>query len=247
MEIQGIKITPKSPPLIVGYINHNGNIDTAKAIVNHAFLSGIRAICESTLCPLLELEDQKRLKNYIEKMGLIFVANPSSQDHAKALYDIGSNVFILDYPQIFVSANNTALPFLDTLASFKKPLFINIDAGLDLAQTSDLVRILRQKEVDFALLQDNHNCSNAAAARLDLILELLNNFTDFPIGLMDKTPNNNAAKGATALGASIIVKTFTDDKNRDGHGDFMDFKNAYDLIKGVNEIYFMLNGFECIK
>jgi sialic acid synthase SpsE len=62
--------------------------------------------------------------------------------------------------------------------------------------------------------------------------------------LSDHTINNNACFAATALGASILERHFTDTKNRKGPDIICsaDKEELKKLIDGTNEIFLMRGG-----
>ena len=70
---------------------------------------------------------------------------------------------------------------------------------------------------------------------LDFITELSKKY-NIPIGLSDHTPSIYNALGAVSLGASIIEKHFTFDKNLPGpdHKSSIDTVELKNLVKGVN-------------
>ena len=69
-------------------------------------------------------------------------------------------------------------------------------------------------------------------------------FPDVPFGLSDHTLNNNACLAATALGASILERHFTDRMDRIGPDIVcsMDEDNLRKLIISANEIALMRGG-----
>src|SRR5699024_9182613 len=105
--------------------------------------------------------------------------------------------------------------------------------------------ILEEYNVEYALL----HCTNlyptpARLVRLGGMQELQKEFPNAVIGLSDHTLNNNAALAATALGASILERHFTDSPNRKGPDILVsmtpsDLKN---LITSSSEIAEMRGG-----
>jgi N-acetylneuraminate synthase len=80
--------------------------------------------------------------------------------------------------------------------------------------------------------------------RYGAMMELHTAFSDNVFGLSDHTLNNNACLGAVALGASILERHFTDNKERTGPDIVcsMDEKECSDLIIGSAEIWSMRGG-----
>ena len=72
----------------------------------------------------------------------------------------------------------------------------------------------------------------------------MNWFPDVPVGLSDHSLNNNACLAATALGACILERHFTDSKYRPGPDVIcsMDPAELSSLIQGSKEIFQMRGG-----
>ncbi len=76
------------------------------------------------------------------------------------------------------------------------------------------------------------------------MVELQKEFPNAIIGLSDHTTSNLACFGATALGASILERHFTDRMDREGPDiiNSMDEKALKELIEGSKEIFLMRGG-----
>ena len=105
--------------------------------------------------------------------------------------------------------------------------------------------ILENYHVDYALL----HCTNIYPTKPELIRlgamkQLMDEFPGIPIGLSDHSLNNNACFAATALGASILERHFTDSMYRPGPDIIcsMDPAALSELIQGANEIFLMRDG-----
>jgi N-acetylneuraminate synthase len=104
---------------------------------------------------------------------------------------------------------------------------------------------MEKANIPFALLHTtNLYPTPAHLVRLGGMLELEENFPNAIIGLSDHTVNNNACLAATALGASILERHFTDTKRRKGPDivNSMNPKELKELIESSEEIYKMLGG-----
>lgn len=261
IEIAGRKIGYNYKPLIIAEIgiNHEGSIKIAKEMVDAAYRSGVEIVkhqthivddemsfaAKSTIpgnadvsiyeimkrCSLNE-EDEFELKKYVEKKGMIFISTPFSRKAANRLhswdvpaYKIGSG-----------ECNN--YPLLEHIASFGKPIILS--TGMNTIKSiSKAVQIFKQNKIQYALLHTtNLYPTPNRLVRLGAISELMSNFKDAVVGLSDHTISNHACFGATALGASILERHFTDKMDRKGPDIIcsMDEKSCKDLIEGANII-----------
>lgn len=269
MQIKNRKIGPEYPPLVIAEIgiNHEGSLQTAFEMVDAAARAGAEIIKHQThvvddemspsaknvipgnadvsiydimaRCALSE-EEEIRLKEYVESKGLIFLSTPFSRAAADRLermhvsaYKIGSG-----------ECNN--YPLIEHIAQFGKPMIVSTGMN-DMESIHKTVDILERYHIDYALL----HCTNIYPTRpeyirLGAMQELMNQFPDVPIGLSDHSLNNNACLAATALGASILERHFTDSMYRTGPdiSCSMDPVALSSLIQGSKEIFHMRGGFK---
>lgn len=267
MQIGSRIVGPNEPPLVIAEIgiNHEGSLETAKMMVDAAWKSGAEVIKHQThvvedemspeakkvipgnadvsiydimsRCALNESEELE-LKNYVESKGMIFISTPFSRAaadrlermHVKA-YKIGSG-----------ECNN--YPLIEHIAAFGKPMIISTGMN-DIASIQKTVSIVESYHVEYALL----HCTNIYPTkpeyiRLGAMTELMHAFPGVPVGLSDHSLNNNACLAATALGACILERHFTDSMYRPGPdiSCSMDPAALAALIQGSKEIYKMRGG-----
>lgn len=267
IEICGRKIGIDFKPLVIAEIgiNHEGNLNTAIEMVDAAYNAGAEVIKHQTHvvedemskdakkvipgntdisiydvmegCALSE-DDEIKLKEYVESRGMIFLSTPFSRAAADRLekmnvcaYKIGSG-----------EMNN--YPLLDHIASFKKPMIVSTGMN-DIHSVKKAVEILEKRQVPYALLHTtNLYPTPPHLVRLGGMEELINKFPNAVVGLSDHTLNNNACFAATALGASILERHFTDSKERCGPDIVcsMTPEELRDLIRGSEEIALMRGG-----
>ncbi|EKD55796.1 MAG: hypothetical protein ACD_59C00033G0004 [uncultured bacterium] len=261
------KIGPDYPPLIIAEIgiNHNGSIDVAKEMVDAAWKAGAEVIKHQThivqdemsheaknvfpgnaeisiydimaKCALSE-KDETMLKNYVESKNMIFISTPFSRAAADRLekmnvpaYKIGSG-----------ECNN--YPLIEHIAAFGKPVILSTGMN-NIKSVKKAVNILRKKAVPFALLHTtNLYPTPSHLVRLGGMQELQSSFPKSVIGLSDHTTSNLACFAATALGASILERHFTDRMDRKGPDiiNSMDAIRLKELIIGCEEIFKMRGG-----
>jgi len=254
-------------PLVIAEIgiNHEGSLEVAKQMVDAAYSAGAEVIKHQThviedemskeakkvipgntnvsiyevmeRCALNE-EDENELKKYVESKGMIFLSTPFSRAAADRLERMG----VLAYKIGSGECNN--YPLIEYIASFGKPMIVSTGMN-NINSVRKTVEILERYNIEYALL----HCTNLYPTpphlvRLGGMIELQKEFPNAVIGLSDHTVNNNAALAATALGASILERHFTDSKERMGPDILcsMDPKELSELISGSIEIAQMRGG-----
>ena len=260
-------IGPDYPPVVIAEIgiNHEGSLETAFEMVDSAFRAGAEIIKHQThviddemsslakkvipgntnvsiydvmkRCALSEA-DEKKLKEYIESKGMIFLSTPFSREAARRLESFGVSAYKIGSGE----CNN--YPLIEYICTFKKPIILSTGMNnIDSVRKS--VEIIERHGIPYALL----HCTNVYPTppnlvRLGGMTELLKQFPNSIVGLSDHTMNNNSCLAATALGACILERHFTDRKNRTGPDIIcsMDEKELSELIKGTKEIKMMLGG-----
>ncbi|MEP1487178.1 MAG: N-acetylneuraminate synthase family protein [Algibacter sp.] len=267
IEIAGRKIGIDYPPLVIAEIgiNHEGSLKVAKEMVDAAFRSGVEIVKHQThivsdemsaaaknvipgnanvsiydimdRCSLNEA-DELELKNYVESKGMIFISTPFSRAAAERLkrfdvpaYKIGSG-----------ECNN--YPLLEHIAQFGKPVILSTGMNT-IASVSKAVAIFDKYKTPIALLHTtNLYPTPTHLVRFGAMLELCQAFPDKVFGLSDHTLNNNACLGASALGASILERHFTDYMQRTGPDIVcsMDEIACKQLIESSKEIALMRGG-----
>jgi sialic acid synthase SpsE len=188
-------------------------------------------------CSLSEVEENE-LKQYVESKGMIFISTPFSRAAADRLERMGVVAYKIGSGEM----NN--LPLISHIASFKKPLIVSTGMN-DISSVRNTVELLRRYNIQFALLHTtNLYPTPSELVRLGAMQELMREFPDLVVGLSDHTINNNACLAATALGASILERHFTDSKKRSGPdiSCSMDPNELRELINSSNEVFKMRGG-----
>jgi len=255
-----------SPLVIVEIgINHGGDLAVAFEMVDVAFTSGAEVIKHQTHvvedemsaaakkvipgnadtsifeimqhCALNE-DEEMRLKEYVESKGMIFISTPFSRAAADRLeamqvcaYKIGSG-----------ECNN--YPLIEHIAKFGKPMIVSTGMN-NIESVRKTVNILEQHKVEYALLHTtNLYPTPSHLVRLGAMKDLQREFPNAVVGLSDHTTSNLACFGATALGASILERHFTDSMDRDGPDivNSMDPTALMELIDGSNALFKMRGG-----
>ena len=215
--------------------NHEGNYALAEEMIGLAADAGADAVKFQTFKTeyYVSNKDTKRfnqLKSFelshseLEKLsklareaGLLFISTP---------FDLDSAMFLDKLVDAFKisSGDNTFYPLIDKVAEANKPIIFS--SGLaDLKQinkTKDLIETKWNKNGINQQLTVMHCVSSYPVepeyANLNAITTLLNNL-DCAVGYSDHTMGIDAAIAAVVLGAKIIEKHFTIDK------DFSEFRD----------------------
>lgn len=158
-------------------------------------------------CALNE-EDETKLKEYVESKGMIFISTPFSRAAANRLERMGVSSYKIGSGE----CNN--YPLIEHIASFEKPMIVSTGMN-NIEQVRKTVKILEKYKVPYALLHTtNLYPTPVHLVRLGAMQELQKEFPNAIIGLSDHTTSNRACFAATALGACILERHFTDKMER---------------------------------
>ncbi len=219
-------------------VNHNGSMELAKKLIDEAVLANCDYIKfqnfvaekmtsksankadyqnkttdkdESQLDMLKKLELTKEgtleLKAYCEKVGIKFLSTPFEEESLELLLEVG--IDLIKIP----SGDLTNLPFLRAIN--KKGLPVILSTGM---ATLDEIResLALLKDCDVSLL---HCTTEYPCPFEDVNLNAMQTMKEefnLPIGYSDHTAGIEVPIAAVALGATIIEKHFTLDKNMEG-------------------------------
>jgi len=266
-EIAGRKIGPDHPPLVVAEIgiNHNGSLEVAMAMVDAAERAGVEVVKHQThviedemskaaqkVSPgnsdqsiydimadcALDEEEEVALKEYVESKGMIFISTPFSRAAAERLERMGVSAYKIGSGE----CNN--YPLIKHIARFGKPVILSTGMNT-IPSVRKAVEIFEEFDVPYALLHTtNLYPTPPHLVRLGAMTELADNFPNAVIGLSDHTTDNLACLGATALGASILERHFTDTMDRQGPDIVcsMDENACRELIIGSLTLHSELGG-----
>ncbi len=265
--IKGRKIGPNFKPLVIAEIgiNHGGNLDVAKQMVDAAVAAGAEIIKhqthivedemsaaakniqpENASCSIYSLMkdcafdevQETELKNYVEAQGVIFISTPFSRAAVERLERMNVPAYKIGSGE----CNN--YPLIEHIARKGKPVILSTGMN-SIESIRKSVAILRNHRVPFALL----HCTNIyptppELVRLGALQDLQNEFPDAVIGLSDHTVSNHACLGAVAVGADILERHFTDSMEREGPDIVcsMDENACKELIEGSTLIWQMRGG-----
>ncbi len=160
-------------------------------------------------CAFSEAQDRE-LKRYTERLGLIYLSAPFSRAAADRLHRMGVKAYKIGSGE----CNN--YPLVEHIAKFRKPIILSTGMN-DIKSIRRSVKILRKHNVPYALL----NCTSMYPTpydkvRLGGIFALQKAFPNVVVGQSDHSIGNYTCFGAVALGASILEKHFTSNKHWPG-------------------------------
>ena len=246
MEIDGRKIGKDFPPYIIAEMsaNHNGDINAAYKIIEMAKQAGADALKMQTYTPdtltidselpdfqltdglwannsLYELYSKaytpwdwhKPLFDYAKKLGITIFSSPFDATAVDLLEDLNVPAYKI------ASFEAVDLPLIKYAASTGKPMIISTG----MADEQEIKEAIDEAKSagcnDLVVL---HCVSGYPAPAEDYNLITLTDMQqryDIPVGLSDHTLDNTTAIASVALGACVIEKHVTLDRNGGGPDD----------------------------
>ncbi|OGC04175.1 N-acetylneuraminate synthase [candidate division WOR-1 bacterium RIFOXYA12_FULL_43_27] len=177
----------------------------------------------------LPLADFKKLKDYADKKGIVFLSTPFDSISAEYLNKIGVEAFKIS------SGDLTNLPLLRQIASFGKPIILSTGmAGIKEIRGA-VNTIYSEKNKQLVLL---HCTSNYPAEFSNINLRAMATIAKrfkIPAGYSDHSVGIEVSIAAAALGACVIEKHFTLDCGLPGP-DHLASIEPNQLIEMVNSI-----------
>ncbi len=222
-------------------VNHNSDINLAKKLIEVAKDAGADAVKFQTftaenmvtrkadkaeyqksttgaeesqyeMLKKLELseEDFKDLFAYAADKGITFLSSPFDKGSVDLLETLGVTAFKI------ASGEITNFPLLSYIARKKKPLILS--TGMcTIDEIEEALEVLRSERAEEVILL---HCVTSYPAKIEdmnlRVMETLRNVFKLPVGLSDHTLGVTIPIAAVALGACVIEKHFTLDKNLRG-------------------------------
>ena len=219
-------------------INHNGDLDAAKALIRAAVDAGAngvkiqvrhlesiytKAVLEDPLKAeqgtqylLHEIrkaqftfEEVKALFEYSKQFNVDFFATPFDITSARFLNDIGMSLFKVGSPDM------TNLPLLGVIASFGKPMILSTGMS-DEVEIDQVAAFLRDRNADFALL----HCNSTYPAPNNMIhlryVEAMRTRYNVKVGYSGHEEGYAPTLAAVARGAEIVERHITFDTTQSG-------------------------------
>ncbi|PIR00496.1 MAG: acetylneuraminic acid synthetase [Nitrospinae bacterium CG11_big_fil_rev_8_21_14_0_20_45_15] len=248
-------------------VNHEGDLDLARRLIDEACEGGAHAIKFQTYkaetiaskhspsywnlneeptdsqFKLFQKYDKfwkkefEVLKYHCDKVGIEFLSTP---------FDLESATFLNDLMEVFKisSSDITNKPFIEFICDFKKPIILSTGAS-DLEEIADAVRWIEEKGNVLALLHCILNYpTEDANANLAMIGDLKVKFPGKIVGYSDHTlpKDMKTLETAVILGASILEKHFTHDKTLPGNDHYhaMDKEDLKTFTQNLDRLFEIL-------
>lgn len=246
-------------------VNHNGSLDLAKKLIDIAVNSGADAVKFQTfraknlvakhapkaeyqnattnpeesqfdMIQKLELnyQDHKELIKYCKSKKIIFLSTPFDNDSVDLLNELGLEIFKIPSGEI------TNLPYLEHIGSLNKKVILSTGmSNLDeIEKALNILIISGTVKENISILHANTMYPTPMKdVNLNAMLTIQNKF-DIRVGYSDHTLGIEVDCAAVALGASIIEKHFTIDKNLDGpdHQASLDANELKSMVTSIRNI-----------
>tara|TARA_R110002111_G_scaffold144910_2_gene211319 strand:- start:190797 stop:191807 length:1011 start_codon:yes stop_codon:yes gene_type:complete len=246
-------------------VNHNGSVETAKKMIDAAVESGADAIkfqtfkteklvCKSapqaeyqkkngtanggddtqfTLLKKLEInkDAHRELFDYCRQTGIVFISTPFDLESVDLLSALGLEMIKVPSGEI------TNYPYLKKVGrTFGKVI---LSTGMaDLGEIEDALEILTDSGVDRKNITVLHCNTEYPTPIQDVNLRAMVTIRDafgVNVGYSDHTLGIEVSIAATALGATVIEKHFTLDKNMEGpdHSASLEPDELMMLVRGI--------------
>jgi len=242
-------------------VNHNGDMNLAKELIKKAKLANADFVkfqtavsATSKYAPKAEyqkretgsdetqLEMAKKLRltlkqheelfHYCNEIGISYLSTP---------FDLESIAFLdkLNLPLWKIASGEiTNLPCLIEIAQTHKPIIMSTGMS-EMEEIEAAINVLTSNgSSDITLLHCHTEYpTNFKDVNLRALLTLKKKF-DLPVGLSDHSIGIEASIGAVALGATVIEKHFTLDKDMYGpdHKASIEPQELIDLVKSIRNI-----------
>jgi len=244
-------------------VNHNGDIRLAKKLIDVAKESGADAVKfqtfitekivtknaskanyqkiitgtkESQYQMLKKLElaqnDFLKLKKYADSENILFFSTPYDEESVEFLYKTRIPAFKIS------SADITNYPLLTTVAKKKLPIILSTGMST-LGEVKEAVNLIKETgNKKLILLHCNFNYPAKIEEVNLLAMKTLSQTFQVPVGYSDHTEGIEIPIAAVSLGACVIEKHFTLNKNLPGpdHKASLEPKELREMINKIRNI-----------
>ena len=224
-------------------VNHNGSLNLAKQLVDVASLCGADAVKfqtfkastlvtktarqadyqtantqkeESQFDMLTRLElseaDHQDLFEYCGLKNIEFMSTPFDLHSIQFLAELGVKRFKIPSGEI------TNYPYLNLIGSFNKEIILSTGMA-NLGEVEAAIQVLLDAGTEQHKITVLHATTDYPTQMTDVNLRAMQTMAQafkFPVGYSDHTPGIEVPTAAVALGASVIEKHFTLDRNLPG-------------------------------
>ena len=246
-------------------VNHNGDLALAKRLIEAAAEAGADAVKFQTfkaeaivaasaskapyqekttstqesqyeMLKKLELnkEDFVELKSHCAKHRILFMSTPFDLESIDLLTEMGLEIFKIPSGEI------TNLPYLRKIGSLGKRLILSTGMS-DLEEIKEALHVLGgagTPKTDITVLHCNTEYPTPYEDVNLRVLETLRKTLDVPVGYSDHTCGIEVPIAAVALGAMVVEKHFTLDKNMNGpdHEASLEPSELKQMVQAIRRI-----------
>ncbi|RGY59141.1 N-acetylneuraminate synthase [Fusobacterium ulcerans] len=243
-------------------VNHNGSLKLAKKMVEKAVEAKVDAIKFQTfiaknlvsrntekanyqklntnnkesqleMIKKLELSFEQfiELKRYCDEMRIKFLSTPFDLESIEFLKKLGMKIWKVPSGEI------TNLPYLRKIAEVADEIILSTGMS-DLCEISKAVEILKKENKKILILHCNTEYPTPMEDVNLRAMELLKEKFNVEVGYSDHTLGIEVPIAAVALGARIIEKHFTLDKNMEGpdHKASLEPEELKKMVTGIRNI-----------
>lgn len=247
-------------------VNHNGSLDMALQLIDVAFAAGADAVKfqtfkaekviavnapkanyqkESTgsdesqleMVKKLELDEKAHIVLYqrCHDKNIQFLSTPFDLESIELLHRLGLEIFKIPSGEI------TNLPYLRKLGTLKKRLILSTGMA-DLGEIEDALDILTESGTPLGKITVLH-CNTEYPTpfedvNLKAMLTIQNAFPGFAVGYSDHTIGIEVPIAAVAMGAMVVEKHFTLDRNLPGpdHKSSLEPDELKAMVRAIRNI-----------
>jgi len=247
-------------------VNHNGCLETAKKMIEVAQEAGADAVkfqtfkAENLLVETAEKADyqkcttdayetqfnmikklelnvhcHEKLAHYCKRKNVLFLSTPFDLESVDLLNKLNLQIYKI------ASGEITNWPLLNKIGKLNKPVILS--SGMStIGEIENALVTLKQAGLDLSDITVMHCHSEYPTKYEDVNLKAMltigNAFPGIHIGYSDHTPGIEIPIAAVAMGASVIEKHFTLDRNMEGpdHSASLEPDELKEMVKAIRNI-----------
>jgi len=259
------KLMQKTIIIAEAGVNHNGDIELAKKLIDVAAKAGVDYVkfqtfkAESLVSKQakqadyqiqnigerssqlemlkkleLSIEDHHALKSYCKTKDIKFLSTAFDLESLDFLEKLGIDLFKVPSGEI------TNAPYLEKIATYNKSVVLSTGMA-DIQEISEAIQLLTKAGLKIEKITVLHCNTEYPTPMEDVNLSAMNSIKSqfrVPIGYSDHTLGIEIPIAAVALGATIIEKHFTLDRNLPGpdHKASLEPEELIEMVRSIRNI-----------
>ena len=246
-------------------VNHNGSVEIAKKLVDAAKDAGSDAVkfqtfkSEKTVSIFaakaeyqkgtteesetqlemvkkleLDMNEHREIMSYCNQKGIMFFSTPFDLESVDMLNVLGLGVFKI------ASGEITNLKLLEKIGSLNREIILSTGMA-DLTEVKDALNVLNEAGTPREKITILH-CNTEYPTSMEdvnlLAMQTINKAFNTRVGYSDHTTGIEISVAAVALGATVIEKHITIDKNMNGpdHKSSLDPREFKEMVMAIRNI-----------